>query len=92
MLQLLKKLLDKLEPPANDWVLSRFGGYEGPESTVQRRNRPAASTAAAAEPASQSWFEEGSPPSGNVSSNAPVEVSDGNIAAPPTPERKSRAS
>lgn len=86
MLQLLKKLLSNLEPPANDWVLSRFGGYEGPESTVQRRKAPAE------EPASQSWIEEASPASGSVSSNAPVDFPDGNIAATPTPERKSRVS
>jgi len=33
MIQLLKKLLDKLETPANDWVLSRFGGSEAPVSS-----------------------------------------------------------
>ncbi len=32
MIRLIKRLFDKLEPPANDWVLSRFGGVEAPVS------------------------------------------------------------
>ena len=32
MIRLLKRLFDKLDPPANDWVLSRFGGNEAPVS------------------------------------------------------------
>ena len=32
MIRLLKRLFDKLEPPANDWVLSRLGGNEAPVS------------------------------------------------------------
>ena len=46
MIRLLKRLFDKLEPPAaNDWVLSRFGGNEAPVSSRSSRASQVASEA-----------------------------------------------
>jgi hypothetical protein len=108
MKQLLKRLLDKLEPPANDWVLSRFGGYEGPETAAESDEPLPVSTIArkGSERSFKSWFDEqelleeaspdslerGSPGSGEVSSNASTDFSDTNNDVTPTAERKSRVS
>ncbi len=40
MIQLIKKLLDKLEPPANDWVLSRYGGQDDDQEAADASAEP----------------------------------------------------
>jgi len=103
MIQLFKKILDKLDPPANDWVLSRFGGCEAPiaaPSAQQGENvEDEAGPVSEASPLSahgpfDRWFDEqesveaGPPQSGEVLSPNASQVP----AAERTPERKSGTS
>jgi hypothetical protein len=98
MLHLLKKFLDKLEPPANDWVLSRFGGCEAPilAPSAQVESSPADGLAptgtpplSAPEPFDR-WFDgqdsvDAGPPQSGLVMSPNVSVDE-----PSTAERKSR--
>ncbi len=102
MFQRLKRLLDKLETPANDWVLSRFGDPDAPVSSRDSRRPtepPAVDELPESMPPSSKgsfdhWFDEqetvdASPPRSReiVSPNV-----SGEMVAVREPERKSRVS